>query len=185
MSRTRGLNYVLYQAGWFACILGAAWQYEGAGVAVAVVLTATHVWLSRERGIELSLLAAATGVGFVAESVQIASGTYDAVSSVLPEGMPAAWLLALWAQFATTFRYSLSGIMTRPARAAAFGAVGGPLAFFAADRLGALALLPPVGPGLIRISLTWTIALLLFSGLTRRWSSSGREAAYRQTLPGR
>lgn len=184
MSRTTALNYAIYQAGWFACILGAAWRYEDAGVSIAVGLVAVHLWLSRERGVELRLMASALGVGVLVESVQVAASTYDAASSVFPPGTPPAWLLVLWTQFATTFRYSLNGILRRPLRAALFGAIGGPLAFFAADRLDALALLPPVGTGLGRVSLLWTAALLLFSWLTRR-SPSDEAPVYRYTLFGR
>jgi hypothetical protein len=185
VSRTNALNYALYQTGWFACILGAAWRNEGAGVSIAAGLIAVHLWLSRERGVELRLMASALGVGVLVESVQVATHTYDASSSVLPPGTPPAWLLALWIQFATTFRYSLNGIVRRPLHAALFGALGGPIAFFAADRLDALSLLPPVGTGLGRISVLWTVALLLFSWLTRRLSPSGEAPAYRHTLPGR
>ena len=38
---------------------------------------------------------------------------------------PPPWLLAMWAQFATTFRYSLRPVVTRPTRAALLGAAGG------------------------------------------------------------
>jgi hypothetical protein len=182
---TRTLNYLLYQTGWFAAILGAAWQHETAGVSLALALTITHVALSREPHIETRLIAAAFAAGLLVESAQMALGTYRANSSLLPTGAPPAWLLALWAQFATTFRYSLRGILRNRVQAAAFGAVGGPLAFVAADRLGALTLLPPTGPGLLRIGLMWTAALLIFSWLTRRWSPPGDAPAYRQALPGR
>jgi hypothetical protein len=181
---TRTLNYVLYQTGWFSAVLGAAWHYEAAGVALALALTTTHVVLSREPGIETGLIAAALAAGLLVESVQMAAGTYRASPS-LPAGMPPAWLLTLWAQFATTFRYSLRGVLRHPARAAAFGAIGGPLAFLAADGLGALTLIAPIGLGLLRIGLMWTGALLLFSWLTRRWSPSGDAPVYRQALPER
>jgi hypothetical protein len=181
---TTATNYALYQTGWFACILGAAWGHEYAGVSIAIGLMALHLWLARERGVELRLMAFALGVGLLVESVQVATHTYDATSSIFPPGTPPAWLLVLWTQFATTFRYSLNGIVRRPLRAALFGALGGPLAFLAADRLEAISLLPPVGNGLGRISVLWTVALLLFSWLTQR-SQSDEAPVYRHTLPGR
>jgi len=45
-----------------------------------------------------------------------------------------------------TFRYSMRPVMMRPIRAALLGAAGGPLAFFAGDRRGAVTLLPPLAP---------------------------------------
>jgi len=177
------VNYVLYQVGWFACILGAAWRQEVAGVVIALVLMAVHLWLSQEREVEVRLIATALLVGTIVESVQGAAGTYTSTTVLDLGGNQPIWLLTLWAQFAITFRYCLRAVVARPWAALVFGACGGPLAFFAADRLGALTLLPPLGEGLLRISVAWTIALLLFSWVTRKWSA-GADGRYRR-LPGR
>ena len=48
------------------------------------------------------------------------------------------------------------------------GAAGGPLAFLAGERLGAVALLPPVTHGLLRLSISWAIAFAIFSAVVRR-----------------
>ena len=176
------LNYALYQAGWFACILGAAWQQEVAGVVIAILLMAVHLWLSQERDVEVRLMATALLVGTIVESFQSAAGTYVSTTVLDLGGNQPIWLLTLWAQFAITFRYCLRGVLRRPWAALLLGACGGPLAFLAADRLGALTLQPPLGAGLLRISAAWTIALLLFSGVTRRWSAD-TDGGYRR-LPG-
>lgn len=177
------INYLLYQIGWFACIFGAAWQQELAGVFIAILLTSAHLWLSSDRDVEVRLVATALLVGTVVESVQAAAGTYTSTTVFDLGGNQPIWLLTLWAQFAITFRYCLRGVLRRPWAALLFGACGGPLAFLAADRLGALTLLPPLGEGLLRISAAWTIALLLFSWVTRRWSGD-TDGGYRR-LPGR
>jgi len=85
--------------------------------------------------------------------------------------LPPPWLVALWAQFATTFRFALAGVIKHPVRAVLFGAAGGPLAFLAADRLGAVTLLPPISTGLLRLSLVWAAALFIFSVVTPRLAS--------------
>ena len=74
----------------------------------------------------------------------------------------------VWAQFATTFRFSLRSVIMRPVPAVLFGAAGGPLAFLAGERLGAVTLLPPLASGLFRLSLSWAIALVVFSAVVRR-----------------
>ena len=74
------LNYVLYQVGWFACIFGAAWQQELAGVFIAILLTSVHLWLSNERDVEVRLVATALLVGTVVESVQGAAGSYTSTT---------------------------------------------------------------------------------------------------------
>ena len=49
-----------------------------------------------------------------------------------------------------------------------FGAAGGPIAFLAGERLGAVTLLPPLAYGLLRLSVSWAIALVVFSAVVRR-----------------
>ena len=172
------VNYGAYQAGWFAAVLGAASGHGNAGVAVAAALIALHLWLARERGRELGLLALATVVGLVVETWQLHAGTYRLLSGVVPAHVPPVWLLALWAQFATTFRYSGRGVLARPAAAMLFGALGGPVAFLAGERLGAVVLTTPLWPGLVRLALGWSAALALFSWVARR-SSGAAAPSYR------
>ena len=88
-------------------------------------------------------------------------------------------LMAMWAQFATTFRFSLRSVMTKPIRAALFGAAGGPVAFLVGDRLGAVILLPPLVPGLLRLSISWALALVVFSTVVRRITPEPDRSHYR------
>lgn len=159
MTRAQRINYVLYQSGWFACILGAAWGWPVTGLLIAVALTAVHLWLSADRGTEMRFIALTLALGVVVEGVQVWSGTYRFTSGVVVAWMSPPWLLMMWAQFATTFRSSLRGIMTVPARAALFGLLGGPIAFLAGERLGAVTLSRPLSPGLVRLSVAWGVAL--------------------------
>jgi hypothetical protein len=110
----------------------------------------------------------ATTAGLLIEIFQLRTGTYRMTSGTLIENFPPLWMLALWAQFATTFRYSLRGIISRPALAGVFGVIGAPLAFLAGERLGALALLPPETLGLERLAISWGVAMYAFAILARR-----------------
>jgi hypothetical protein len=117
MKHTVLVNYVLYQTGWFACILGGAWHFPLTGLAIALGAIAAHLWLTRERAIEVRLIAIATAAGLLIEIFHLRTGTYRMTSGTIVENFPPPWMLALWAQFATTFRYSLRGIISRPALA--------------------------------------------------------------------
>ena len=108
---------------------------------------------------------------------QIAAGTYRFTSGTVIDALPPPWLLAMWAQFATTFRFSLRSVIARPVPAMLFGVAGGPIAFLAGDRLGAVTLLPPLAYGLCRLSISWAIALMIFSAVVRR--VTGQPHAYR------
>ncbi|MCC7241888.1 MAG: DUF2878 domain-containing protein [Acidobacteria bacterium] len=162
------INYALYQAGWFACVLGAASGHPWMGCLIAVMLIAAHLSLSSERAIDVRLVVCAAAVGLGIETLQIAAGTYRFTSGTVSTALPPLWLVAMWAQFATTFRFSLRRIITRPLHAAIFGAAGGPLAFLAGERLGAVTLLPPLAHSLLRLSVGWAIALVVLSEVMRR-----------------
>lgn len=162
------LNYGAYQLGWLAAILGAAAGHGTAGALIGFTLTAGHVLLARDRRGELVLVLAALATGVAVESWQIASGTYRVLAGASPGALPPLWLVALWAQFATTFRFSLRRIMTEPRAALVFGAFGGPVAFLAGERLGAVVLTVPLAPGLARLIAAWAAALAALAWSARR-----------------
>ncbi len=165
-----------------AAVVGAALGHGDAGAVLASGLIALHLYLARERRRELGLLALATVTGLAVETWQLQTGTYRLLSGAPPAGLPPLWLLALWAQFATTFRYSGRSVLARPVPALLFGAVGGPLAFLAGERLGAVALTTPLWPGLLRLAVGWTAALALFSWVVRRAPDRG-VPTYRSLWP--
>lgn len=180
MTRRRDtvLNYLGYQSGWMACVLGAALGLGTEGASLALLLTALHVAFARDRASEAQLVVAAALTGLLVESWQIHAGTYASLAGTASEsGVPPLWLLALWAQFATTFRDTLTAVLRRPAMAAIFGAVGGPLAFLAGERLGAVTLGVPLGMMLLRLSVAWALAMLVLAAITgvveRRAGSPG------------
>ena len=178
MRHTHLINYALYQIGWFACVIGGASHRPWTGFLVAMILVGVHLALSVERSLEVRLVVLATVVGAVVEAIQIWTGTYRFTSGTVSDALPPPWLLAMWAQFATTFRFSLRSVMMRPVSAVLFGAAGGPIAFLAGERLGAITLQPPLAYGLFRLSISWAIALVVFSSVVRRVTGPRQE--YRQ-----
>ena len=178
MRHTQLVNYALYQIGWFACVLGAASQRPWTGCLIATILVGVHLALSVERVLEVRLVVLATAVGAAVEMIQIAAGTYRFTSGTVNNALPPPWLLAMWCKFLMTFRFSLRSVVTRPVLAVLFGAAGGPIAFLAGERLGAVTLLPPLAQSLLRLSISWAIALVVFSVVASRIAPE-RGADYR------
>ena len=177
------LNYFLYHAGWLACILGAAAGWPVAAFSAALALLVVHLWLAADRAVEARLMAATLGIGLIVESVHAWSGTYARFpSGMLVAWMSPPWLLVMWPQFATTFRSSLRTVMAHPWRATVFGALGGPIAFLAGERLGAVALATPLVPSLLRLAITWGVALHLCARLVRA-APPATTAVYRTLWP--
>jgi hypothetical protein len=177
------LNYLQYQLGWFACILGAAWHRPATGFAIAIVLTAAHLWFAADRVVEARLLLLALALGVAVEGFQVWSGTYRFTSGAVVSWMSPPWLLVMWAQFATTFRFSLRHVMLHPLRAALFGVVGGPIAFLAGDGLGAVTLLPPLLPALARLAVAWGVALYVCAYAARHVTPAPLDVRYRVLAP--
>ena len=63
-----------------------------------------------------------------------------------------------------------------------FGAVGGPIAFLAGERLGAVVLQVPLLPGLLRLVVAWALALAALAWFVPR--RSGCPGAYRAVRSG-
>ncbi|MGH7785769.1 MAG: DUF2878 domain-containing protein [Candidatus Binatia bacterium] len=179
----RTLNYALYQAGWFACILGPAWGYPFAGTAIALGLIGVHLALARRRRDEVVLMLWAALIGTVADSAQIALGTLGFRSGVVVAWLPPPWLVVLWMQFATTFQYAMAWMQGRPLAAALFGAVGGPLAFWAGWRMGVVELHPQHWLSYLTLAVVWSIALPLLAGLAARQHGGAGAGEYRQRGP--
>ncbi|MEO5894106.1 MAG: DUF2878 domain-containing protein [Vicinamibacterales bacterium] len=182
MRQTQWINYALYQIGWFACVLGGASQRPWTGFLIAGFLIAIHLFLSVQRSLEGRLVILAIVVGVIVETLHVRAGVYRLTSGMVVDALPPPWLIAMWAQFATTLRFSLRTVIARPLPAALFGAVGGPLAFVAGERLGAVTLLPPLMNGLLHISISWAIALLVFFAVVRRVSLERDAPRYRGLL---
>ena len=158
------MNFLLYQAGWFACVLGAAWGFPWFGASIAICLIATHVWLSTNPATQLKLILVSAGVGLLVDSVQLWAGVFRFSAGVLVPWLPPLWMTVLWMQFATTFHYSMKWLGGRYAWSALFGLVGAPLAFFAGERLGAIEFLAPRLPHYAILATLWCCAIpLLFT----------------------
>lgn len=162
------LNFLIYYAGWFACILGPAWGYPWTGTALALVLIGVHLALVRRRRDELALMLWAAGIGTAVDTVQIAVGALRFPVGSLNPALPPPWLVVLWAQFAATFHFSMSWMKGRPVIAALFGAVGGPLAFLAGWRLGVVELQPSLWGSLASLALAWAGVMPLLMRIAAR-----------------
>jgi hypothetical protein len=157
-------NFVLFQAGWLACVYGAANGHAAEGALVAMLIVAWHVARAAKPAREAAIAAIAALFGAVFESVLVALGWMQVEAGVY-------WLVALWALFATTLNGSLRMLQPRPWLAAALGAVGGPLAYYAGARLGALQLVEPLAM-IATLALAWALATPLLLTLARRLAAS-------------
>ncbi len=138
------VNFVAFQVAWFACVLGGAQGIPWLGVAVTAVAVAIHLALSPVPGREVVLILTVCTIGALWDGLLVRLGLLVFPSGMILPWLAPVWIIALWAGLATTLHVSLRWLIGRPWLAMLFGAVGGPLAYYAGMRLGGVSFPDPV-----------------------------------------
>jgi hypothetical protein len=167
------LNMVGYQLVWFAAVLGAARGWWWPGLVAALLFGSAQWWFGGRRRDDLRLAALAVVLGFALDGSLSLCGVLQYAAA--PSPLPPAWLLAIWAAFGFTLNHSFALAQRHLGVTALVAAVGAPLAYVAAARLGAVAFAPPAWQGLAGLALGWSMALPLLAAAAR----GPRHAMYR------
>lgn len=149
-------NAVLFQCGWFACVLGGDSLWLLVGLAV---LGIHLLWISSWAS-EGKLILSVTILGTLLDTALRALGVFQFTE---PGPLIPLWLILLWALLATTLRHCLAW----SARLVAGGRArcrGGPLSYYAGSQLAGVQFGFSVAPTLIALALLWA---LVFVGLHR------------------
>lgn len=184
MGRTL-LMMLAVQAGWAACVVGAASGRGWLGPSVVAVMLSVRVATEPHKAEFIRMLVSALLIGVALDGLLAATGVLvfpDAAESPWP--IP-VWLMALWGNFVLALD-ALHWLASRPALAGAVGAVGGPLAYLAGARLGAVTLGPTEAGALVAIALEWAAALpllLLLAGRPERGAGTDDQSAARRVEP--
>jgi hypothetical protein len=161
------LNIALFQLGWFACVLGAAHGYAWLGGITTLVIVTIHLARAPDRVAEAGLIASAGILGAIFESLLMLSGLVHYRAGIIVPGLAPHWMVALWLLFATSCNVSLRWLKNRLWLSATVGAVAGPAAYYAGQRLGAIEF-PAPGPALLAIGLGWAVLLPALIALAQR-----------------
>lgn len=132
-------NFLIYQGVWLACVIGAGSGIPWLGVAVAILALTWHWHVALRPRVELKLIAMTGLIGGLWETLLVRAD-WVRYQGDLPDGWTPLWIVALWLVFATTLNFSLSWLKGRYVLASALGALGGPAAWAAGEKMGALQL---------------------------------------------
>jgi hypothetical protein len=156
-------NFVLFQLGWFACVIGAANQQVFWPVVITLLYLAIHIWRSDQAALEMNLLLKAAIYGVCADSLISLSGFLVFEDAWPSQYLSPIWMWTLWALVASTINGSLTWLRGRPILGAVLGAIAGPMSYEAGIRMGAGGWGPngQVG-GLILLAIVWGAAIPLF-----------------------
>ena len=160
-------NYVLFQIGWFSCVVGAANGRPALGFMVAIIISAIHLMLANKRRNEAILLLFCALTGTVFDSLLLATGWIAYPSGEWLPGLAPYWIVAMWILFGTTLNLSMGWMRGRPWLAILMGAAGGPLSYLAGARLGAMELLEPVY-ALTALGVAWGIIMPMLAAAAVR-----------------
>ncbi len=168
------VNFVLFQAGWFALVLSA--EHSLAWLAFAFVLCSlvVHlVWISDNPRRDALLLASVPPLGLLLDTA-LAQGDvlYYRGAPLLGVFAP-GWIFAMWAIFAMTFHSSMSWMQARYGIAALFGAIGAPLSYAGAARVSAVGYFDPTWRSVLLVALAWGLAMPLFLWISARCANFG------------
>ena len=149
-------NAILFQAAWFAAVLGAGKGIPWLGTVVLIPVLAINLYLIDKPRSELLLIISAGILGFIFDTALVAAGIFKPVQYLLPLPCSPVWMIGLWMNFAASLNVSLGWLRGKYLLASLFGAVGGPLAYYSGGKLGATLTLPDM-QGIIVLAIGWGV----------------------------
>lgn len=163
------VNFVAFQAVWFAAVVGASYGLWWPGPIAAILFAAAHLLSPmRVRG-DGFLIVVALLLGVVIDSAFAVSGALSYAAPFPSAQFAPLWILALWVGFALTLNHSLAYLAHRPLVATISGAIVGPISYWSAGRaFDAVTLGDPLWRTVLALSFGWAVAMLVLSLVARR-----------------
>jgi hypothetical protein len=158
-------NFALFQGAWYASVEGAARGWIWFGPLCVALLLAVHALGLGLRWRELRYVALVGACGTLADSALglLGATAYPSSQAAWPYPFAPPWISGLWIAFATLPRLSMAWLAPHPWWSALFGALGGPLSYYAGVRIGAVGVAEPplYGYGVLALEYALATPLLL------------------------
>ena len=156
------INFIFFQLVWFVCIIGAATNNTFATVFLSLLIILFHLYITKDKKSELKILLLASIIGFLFDGFLLKSGLVLYADHGWSFSITPLWIIVLWMGFAITLNSSLSWLKKKLNLSILLGAIGGPLAYLAGEKLGAVTLL--TSDALLVIATGWALItpLLIF-----------------------
>ncbi len=127
-------NFIGNQLVWLIAVDRAAADLAWPGVMAGGVFVFACLWTARKPKVEAQLIAVALACGLIVDGVASGGGWLIYAAPAPATGLAPPWILALWAALAVTLNVSMRRLQDHLWVALIVGAVGGPLAYWAAAR---------------------------------------------------
>jgi len=147
------VNFVLFQSGWFACLLlHGYWP-----LLITVIILWVHLALivvSEHRQSEVLFLLKTLFIGGFLEIFYLLSGALHNLDGSL---LPPLWLLCIWLLFASTLRHSLSWMRSKLWLSVLFAVLAAPVSYYAGTEFSAYTELGSPVVSLLIIAASWAL----------------------------
>jgi hypothetical protein len=171
------INVIGFQIVWMVTVGGAARGIWWAGLPVLALFAAWQWRVSRVPKADFKLVVIAALLGFGIDSAFAASQWLHYQAPLPWPSFAPVWILVLWMGFALTLNHSMRFLRGHHLWAIAFGAIGGPVAYVAADRLwGAVQFEQPHWHVVVALGVAWAVVTPLLV-------ASARHLARNEELP--
>ncbi|MET1078344.1 MAG: DUF2878 domain-containing protein [Pseudomonas sp.] len=164
-------NGLLFQAGWFACVLS---PQQPALLLVPLLAVAVHLsWVSSWAA-EGYLLLGVWVAGTLLDSLLLRLGLFDFGE---PRPWVPLWLSLLWLLLATCLNHCLAWTARPWWRASLLGAISAPLSYYGGAQLAGVDLPYGTWPSLGVLAIIWALLLPLLQAWARRQARPAVEAS--------
>jgi len=162
------LNFALFQAAWFAGVLGAAHGMPLLGTMAVVAVIAWHISVSARPAAEAKLVAAALAIGALFETFCAQLGQVTFASGQPEPHLAPYWMVAMWGLLAIALNVTMRWMKRRWLLAAALGAIAGPMSYAAGVRLGAATFIHATA-ALTTLAIAWAVLMPTMMWLSDRF----------------
>ena len=169
------LNFALFQAAWFAGVLGAAPDVPLLGTLVVVAVFAWHVSVSARPVMEAKLVVAALAIGAVFETFCVQLGQVTFTSGQPEPYLAPYWMVAMWGLLAIALNVTMRWMKRRWLLAAVLGAIAGPMSYAGGVRLGAATFIHATA-ALTTLAVAWALLMPLLVWLSDRFDGVATHA---------
>ena len=162
------LNFVVFQAAWFAAVLGAAHHIPLWGTACVIAAMAWHIGVSARPAEEAKLIGIVCLIGFVVETASALQGHIAYPSGQPDPRLAPYWMVALWGLLAIALNVTMRWLKPRLWLAAVLGAVAGPASFVSGVKLGGAQFIDAT-PALVTMACIWAVLMPALVWLSTRF----------------
>ena len=158
MNRNNIINFLVFQINWVIAVFSAAKGYPWPGPIYIFVWATIHLYINKLFiWVELPIFFISGLIGYLVDSLLLLNNFIEFPTHAQLGPLSPLWMVALWVSFSTTFRHSMNWLKQKYIFAVFFAFIGGPLAYFAGQKIGAINGINEIS-SIIAIGISWAIA---------------------------